>query len=190
VHDAGSGAALSQQIKAACAANHGLAGRAFLARLTASRDEVAAILRQGRESFVADDVPAEASGQVLRVAGRFALVATAGEIATAWGLTGWRQGEAMAAAVRLFHEWLALRGGAGDGETRAGLEAVRAFLETHGESRFTPWEADPATSARTANRAGFRRLEDGGLWFYVLPTAFRRELCRGFDAARWRSAVG
>lgn len=189
LHGLDSGAALSQAIKAACQQQHGTAGRAFLQQLVQQRDAVAGLIRDARASFLSEDVPAGASGQVVRAASRFALVAVAGEIATAWGLTGWQQGEAMAAAVRLFAEWLAGRGGAGDAETRDGLAAVRAFLEAHGESRFTPWDADPAAAARTMNRAGFKRLEDDGLWFYVLPAAFRKELCKGFNASNLAKAM-
>lgn len=189
LHDAASGAELSQHIKAACQRYHGTAGRAFLHQLAAQRDAVAGVIRDARASFLAEDVPAEASGQVIRAASRFALVAVAGELATAWGLTGWQQGEAMNAAVRLFGEWLGVRGGAGDAETREGLAAVRAFLEAHGESRFTPWDADPAATARTINRAGFRRLQEDGLWFYVLPNAFKRELCKGFNASHVAKAM-
>ena len=181
LHGMESGAALSQAIKAACQQQHGTAGRAFLQQLVQQRDTVATLIRDARTSFLAEDVPPNASGQVVRAASRFALVAVAGEIATAWGLTGWQEGEATAAAVRLFNEWLSGRGGAGDAETREGLAAVRAFLEAHGESRFTPWDADPAAAAHTMNRAGFKRLEDDGLWFYVLPAAFRKEICKGFN---------
>ncbi len=181
LHGMESGAALSQAIKAACQQQHGTAGRAFLQQLVQQRDAVATLIRDARVSFLAEDVPPSASGQVVRAASRFALVAVAGEIATTWGLTGWQEGEAMAAAVRLFNEWLSERGGAGDAETREGLAAVRAFLEAHGESRFTPWDANPAATACTINRAGFKRLEDDGLWFYVLPTAFRKEICKGFN---------
>ncbi|TCW29530.1 DUF927 domain-containing protein [Gulbenkiania mobilis] len=180
LHDEASGAALSQRIKESARRYHGTAGRDFLRKLTEERrEDVSDTIRDGIATFIADDVPSDASGQVIRAASRFALVAVAGEIATAWGLTGWQQGEAMASAIRLFREWIGSRGGAGDAETREGLAAVRAFLETHGESRFTSWDADPATAARTINRAGFRRMEDDGLWFYVLPAAFQREMCRG-----------
>ncbi|UDM17943.1 DUF927 domain-containing protein [Vogesella sp. XCS3] len=181
LHGMESGAALSQAIKAACQQQHGTAGRAFLQQLVQQCDAVATLIRDARASFLAEDVPPSASGQVVRAASRFALVAVAGEIATTWGLTGWQEGEAMAAAVRLFNEWLSGRGGAGDAETREGLAAVRAFLEAHGESRFTPWDANPAATACTINRAGFKRLEDDGLWFYVLPAAFRKEICKGFN---------
>ncbi len=189
LHHLESGAALSQAIKHACQHQHGHVGRAFLRQLVNEREPIPELIRQARASFLAEDVPAGASGQVIRAANRFALVALAGELASAWGLTGWPQGEAMRAAERLFREWLAGRGGTGDAETREGLAAVRAFLEAHGESRFTPWDADPAAAARTINRAGFRRLEGDGLWFYVLPTAFRQELCKGFNAANLAKAL-
>lgn len=189
LHHLESGAALSQAIKHACQHQHGHVGRTFLQQLVNEREATPELIRQARASFLAEDVPPGASGQVIRAANRFALVALAGELASAWGLTGWPQGEAMRAAERLFREWLAGRGGAGDAETREGLAAVRAFLEAHGESRFTPWDADPAAAARTINRAGFRRLETDGLWFYVLPTAFRQELCKGFNAASLAKAL-
>ncbi len=189
LHGMDSGAALSQAIKAACQQHHGTAGRVFLQQLVPQRDAVAGLIRDTRAGFLSENVPDGASGQVLRAANRFALVAVAGETATAWGLTGWPRGEAMAAAVRLFHEWLSGRGGAGDAETREGLAAIRAFLEAHGESRFTPWHEDPATTARTINRVGFKRLENDGPWFYVLPTAFRQELCKGFNAINLAKAM-
>ncbi|QDQ25991.1 hypothetical protein FNU76_06290 [Chitinimonas arctica] len=124
-----------------------------------------------------------------RVAQRFALVATAGEIATRWGLTGWAEGEAMAASLRLFKEWLALRGGAGDMEEQEGIDHVRHRLQTGFESQFTPWDADPATYSRTINRLGFRRQQTDGAHFYIFPSSFRNDICRGRDAERILSAM-
>jgi uncharacterized protein (DUF927 family) len=155
-----------------------VAGRAFLSELVQHLPEVKALVQQAHASMLTDDVPAGACGQVLRVAGRFALVGTAGELATEWGLTGWQPGEAAQAAVRLFHEWLALRGGSGDSEASEGIAQVRRFLETHGESRFSPWhESDHAS--RTHQRAGFLRAESEGICYYVLPEVFKREVCKG-----------
>jgi hypothetical protein len=72
---------------------------------------------------------------------------------------------------------------------------VRAFLEQHGSSRFeAAWTGDPYTPdgvapdplARTVNRAGFRRLvgerPDQRWEYYVLPEAWRQEVCKGLDA--------
>jgi uncharacterized protein (DUF927 family) len=191
LHGLAGGDVLSQRLAELTRQQHGTAGRAFLAALADSTTlaSLPAILKQGRDSFLADDVPVGADGQVKRVAGRFALVGSAGELATHFGLTGWPPGEATAAAVRLFGEWLAARGGAGSSEVREGIAAVRAFLEAHGESRFTYWETAEQDKTKTINRAGFRRTDNGDTWFYVLPEAFRREVCRGFNAAHVAAAM-
>ena len=150
-------------------------------------------------------LPPQADGQVGRVAARFALVAAAGELATALDILPWPAGEASAAAARCFNDWLAARGDNGPEEITAGLRQVRAFLELHGTSRFEEaWPKDTRNKAditpetelmirRTINRAGFRRLENEGTgenWeYYVLPEAWRGEVCAGFDAASIAKAM-
>ena len=75
---------------------------------------------------------------------------------------------------------------------------VRAFLEAHGESRFDPaWEDEAARARLEAagkghrfeqpmiQRAGFRKRAgtgDDASWdFFVLPEAWRSEVCKGHD---------
>jgi putative DNA primase/helicase len=60
------------------------------------------------------------------------------------------------------------------------LAQIRAFLEAHGASRFTSWDA--RDDARTVNRAGYRKDTDDGPEFYVEREVFRNELAKGFDA--------
>lgn len=176
------GAALSDRVKTESARYYGTAGRAFLRAAITQRGELAKIIKDGKAEFIKEAAINSPDGQVLRVVSRFALVAVAGELATSWGLTGWRQGEAWEAALRLFSEWLAARGGCGNSEAARGIAAVRSFLEAHGESRFTPWGDEDATRLRTINRVGFRKTEDdGGQWFYVLTQSFKLEVCKGFD---------
>ena len=59
-----------------------------------------------RREFLTYYVPEGASGQVQRFARRFALVATARELATKLGITGWEQGEALTGTVACFKAWL------------------------------------------------------------------------------------
>lgn len=89
------------------------------------------------------------------------------------------------------------------------LRAVRRFLEAHGEGRFTWWHrAADDHSAKTLNRAGFRRMLDAhgepirsnsqhavqfgdrmpasagqevSCEYFILPEVFRNEVCAGFD---------
>ena len=126
-----------------------------------------------------------------RVARRFALVASAGELASYYGLTGWQHGEATNAARKCFVAWLDSFGGTGNREERAMLDQVRAFFEAHGASRFASLDTQfPNVDQRTINRAGFvRTTADGVREFMVLPEAFKREVCAGFDAKAVTAAL-
>jgi len=173
-------AALSLALKEAAIRHHGAAGVAWLRAIVNDRDKLTDLITDGVRQFVAENAPAGAPGQVLRVAQRFGLVAMAGELATHYGLTGWPEGEATQAASRCFAAWLDSFGGTGNREERALLAQVRGFFETHGASRFE----DVAATAdqRILNRAGFYRTgQDGTRELLVLPEAFRRDVCAGFD---------
>jgi len=181
LHDQPSPAALSLAVKDAATRYHGAAGVEWLRRIVADRPKLADFIADGSRQFVEEAAPTDAAGQVLRVARRFALVAVAGELATHYGQTGWPKGEAINAARKCLDAWLEAFGGAGNREERAMLSQVRAFFEAHGASRFEDVMA--TTDQRIINRAGFYRTGGNGeREFLVLPEAFRREVCQGFDA--------
>jgi uncharacterized protein (DUF927 family) len=174
-------ALLAQGLKHACAQWHGSAGPQWLNHLVAVRSTLAERVKASMEAFMAEQVPSDASGQVMRVARRFALVAAAGELATQAGITHWDKGQASQAAACCFSSWIANFGGTGNREDRALLEQVRAFFETHGSSRFEDMTA--RLEQRVPNRAGFyRRDTEGEREYLVLPETFKREVCAGFDA--------
>ena len=136
LHEFADGAALSRHFNEVCQRYYGTAIRAFLGRLAderaAIRDEI-----KGRQAAFRDKVlPAGGAGQAISVAMRFGLVAAAGELATRYGVTGWRKGEATRAAKTCFEAWLGKRGGVGPEEERVMVEQVRSLLERYGESRF------------------------------------------------------
>ena len=127
--------------------------------------------------------------QAERVARRFGMAAAAGELATEAGLTGWPKGHATECVAKCFQNWLLNFGATGNREDRKLLAQVRAFFETHGASRFqeigTRHGVAEAFDVKVINRAGFvRRVEGGGREFIVLPEAFKRDVCAGFDAKR------
>lgn len=178
----------ADDLKRAAASHYGTGLPAFLRALVADPDKARGVLRNMRDALARDLVGAHADGQVRRVADRFALIAAAGELATAYNLTGWPPEEAERAIRQCFAAWLAGRGTKGAAEPAAMLAQVRAFLEAHGESRFTPWVTDDRTP-RTANRAGYRKSADTGPEYYVEREAFRRELAVGFDPAQVTRAL-
>lgn len=181
LHDQASPAALAVAVKDAAIKHHGAAGLAWLRCIVDDRPRLVDFIADGIRQFVEESAPKDAAGQVLRVARRFALVAVAGELATHYGLTGWQEGEAINAARKCFAVWLESFGGTGNREERAMLSQVRAFFEAHGASRFEDVANDK--DQRIPNRAGFYRTgANGEREFMVLPEAFKRDVCQGFDA--------
>lgn len=187
----GDSGALARHMNDAAGKVHGTLGRAWLEHLTGNTDTLPRELRQRIEAFEGRAVPDAASGQVQRVARRFALVAAAGELATAAGLTGWSEGEAQAATLRMFNAWLEARpAGTGTSETVAMLRQVRGWFEAHGEARFTDWDrAEDNHRPQTMNRAGWRKsietergmAEVEAIEWLVLPEVFRTEIAKGWS---------
>jgi len=141
-------------------------------------------LRESTDRFLATYVPDDASGEVRRVAERFAIAAFAGELASSCRhkLTGWPKGEATTSIASCFQAWLRRRGGAGSADTHALLSRIRAFFEAHGESRLEAYRAAQG-GLPVRDRAGFKRFDEVGVTEYmVLPEAFKRELCEGYDS--------
>jgi putative DNA primase/helicase len=200
---------LAEHIKFETRAVYGAPGRAFIEWLVGRVDELPELITPWVARLVKSWVPPGASGQVERVASRFALVAVGGELASAAGITGWNDGEAEAGVKVCFDAWLMQRGGAGDGEEALILRQVRQFLEAHGEARFPWWHRSADDHKPNAMyRAGVRvwiaedgerlrskmdhyskygdsasveQTESASCEYMVLPETFRGEVCRGFD---------
>ena len=179
LHETKSGAAFSDSLKYAATIHHGHAGRAFLEKLTRDTSNFGELLERVKNlpAFAATDD----EGQEKRAAGRFALVAMAGERATEYGLTGWPEGEALDAAVIAFDAWRNSRG-RGNNERRQVLEKVSGFIECHGDSRFS--DADKDFDIKIINRAGWFRDDADGHRVYLFTADGMREAIRGFEFKR------
>jgi uncharacterized protein (DUF927 family) len=138
LHGYANGQTFADEIKKRVQETHGTAGRAFVAWLVQDMPAALARVRELTQSFL-EHVPTTATGQVRRVAGKFALIGAAGELATAGGITGWAEGVALTAAAQCFQDWLRQRGGVGNAEEARALSQVRLFFERFGEARFKPW---------------------------------------------------
>ncbi|WP_027368265.1 DUF927 domain-containing protein [Desulfocurvibacter africanus] len=185
LHGHASPTLFADSIKRAAVTHYGHAFRAFVARMASEMDQVRTGVLEAIPAFVDGACPADADGQVRRVAARFALCAVAGEMAAEWGILPWRAGEALEAAKRCLDEWIAGRGGAGASEDRAILTVVRLFLEQHGAARFQDLDEEgKANAEKCINRAGFRRKTPGGHEFIFLPSVFDAEVLRGHDVNR------
>ncbi|RQV69420.1 DUF927 domain-containing protein [Burkholderia cenocepacia] len=179
LHGVAGGAELSTVINEAAVNHYGTAAVAFLEALCRDRDEIGIWLKEEIRRFVDGNLPSDSSGQAHRVCQRFALIGLAGEYATAAGITGWNEGDALGAAADCFAVWLDGRGGAGNQEKDSILSHVKAFFEAHEESRFS--DLNDISDRPTINRAGFRRVTESGTEYFVLPEIFKREICSGFE---------
>lgn len=185
LHDAPDPASFAQGFKVAAARSYGTAARAFLHRLVADLDGARDGVADLRRRFVGAVVSDGADGQVRRVADRFALVAAAGELATAAGVTGWGAGVASDAAKRCFRDWVQERGGVGSGEVTDARARLRKAVEADGYSRFLPWKHDPRVVMRAnalgyVQRAGGDGLEDVPPVYYLHHSGIS-ELLSGLD---------
>jgi putative DNA primase/helicase len=184
LHGAVSAGMFAEELRQATEKYYGAPIRRFLELLTARHAadpaDLTELFRASRSEFLDAQLPENASGQVRSVCGGFALVAAAGSLATAFGLTGWADDEADRAAAACFFSWLERRGSAGDHDIESGIRQVIAFIEAHGSSRFE--QAWQENSERVINRVGFRRRDDDKPWEYmVLPEQWRSEITKGFD---------
>jgi putative DNA primase/helicase len=182
LHDLANGTQFSDAIKSTCGKHFGHAGRAFLEKLTLDRQDFCARLDALK---ALPEFTQGGEGQDKRAAGRFAVVALAGELATEYGLTGWPAGEATKAAVQAFKAWQGERG-QGNDEKRQIIERVQSFIDRHGDARFSNTQVDQYTPV-VRDRAGWWR--DCGptlqTWREYLFTADGlREALKGFDFRR------
>jgi putative DNA primase/helicase len=185
LHGAVDGATFADRAKAAAAEQYGTAGPAFVKQYLKDPEHALAAARMFREKFkvaAVERFSLDAEGQVSRAVDRVSLVAAAGEMATVWGLTGWKPGAALDAALIVLGLWLDGRGGRGAAEAREAVERARAFIVAHGASRFEDISGSNANGPKDRpinNRAGWK---DGKL-FYVPPTVWA-EIHKGADPKR------
>ncbi len=201
LHGHESGGTLADALRLDVLRTYGTPGRAWLEHLTSNTEGLSHKLRERMAAIESAIVPDAASGQV-RDAGRFfALVAAAGEMATAdANLTGWPEGAAIEAARRCFNAWIAARtGGIGLSEDAQILRQVREWFGTYGEMNFKRWgvtDSDhaPAVPMMTGwrkpdygddhNTTGDRVQVEVGRTWYTLADKFRSTVCKGLPYRR------
>lgn len=198
LHGQPDGGAFTNHLKAAAAKHYGTAGRAFVAALIEHLADVPRTLEKVERQFFAEWVTPDAGGQVRRVAGAFALVATAGELAAEWQVCPWPQREAFDAAGLMFRAWLAGRPTAGNLEEAQILAHARAVMERNWQARFVDWHrvseenADLSRMAAVPDALGFRKKavpwneDEPAYLFYVGRARFQEEFATkaGFKPRR------
>jgi putative DNA primase/helicase len=174
----GDASAFANSIKLAATTAYGTAGPEFVRRLiaeTVNGEDVRGLISQ----FVMAEIPGAVDGQVGRAAQRFGLVAAAGALAAKFGIVPWPVGAARNAAAWALARWIELRGGTEPAEARQAIEAVRLFIEAHGDARFA--SVDDADARPVPNRAGYRKGGGTEREWWILPQVWKAEICAGHD---------
>ncbi len=191
LHGFNGGAEFSRHLEHMTEQHKGYAITAFLEQITAlDFTELQTTIKELVRHWVSEHVPANANGQVLRAANKFALIAVAGEMARGFGILPWKDQEANNAAFICYNAWLSERGGIGSHEVREGIRAIRSFIESNGASRFNDIDN---SGEKVINRAGFKRSVNGGdeTEFLIFPRVFKGEVLSGSknDKAIIRQAI-
>lgn len=135
-----------------------------------------------KAKFFQHHVDPNASGEVFRVAEKFALVAMGGYLASKNGLTGWETNEVKTVTINLFNEWLDRRGGSGAFDVSEGCRKIIAAIDKRAHSDFHDLDDDFKTKPQ--NRIGYkRRSDDGGTEFIFTSPQFA-DLCKGYNQKR------
>ena len=200
--------ALSDYINTMSLENRGVVGRAFIQHIQPQLDTIKHRLTDAINQQSSDQT---LSGQSRRVLARFILAGEALEIATEAGLTGWAQGEGMAACLACFDTW-ERRQGKMSFEDKAILDQATLWLARHHQSRFvdidqlaqeeedlkagkSPAKRDTIRDAagykkRTPHSTGHPRTEqECNLVYLVDPAVFREEIAKGFDVKKVASVL-
>lgn len=159
LHGEATGDAFARRIALASAADYGHAGPAFVEWLLKDKEARLKAAVRLMEAFCADAArqTGEVDGQVQRAINRLAVFAAAGELASDAGITGWAQGAANMALLKMLEVWISGRGGKGSAEATDAVQRMQDFLLKHGDSRFETLASSSDGNPRTVvNRAGWR----------------------------------
>lgn len=168
--------AFARQLKRNCTDYYGSAGSAFLDALVgnaSSAHELRSVVRKMVQKSAEELTPDQAEQEQRRAIQRFALVQTAGLLASRLGIIP-QQPEQVCEAIQYVRDiWIGEHRGISD-QARA-VHSVREFILTHG-SRFR--DANNDAGAKIHSLAGYRD-QTRNLWLFT-DSGFK-EACGGHD---------
>ncbi|MBT0511374.1 DUF927 domain-containing protein [Morganella morganii subsp. morganii] len=188
LHECESGKHHADTIKVNCRAHYGSAGRQWIEYLSAHKDEAREAYHSAQKRWN-KLIPANYGEQVHRASDRFAMVEAA--LLTGRIITGWGEQDCRDAVQAVFNVWLA-EFGTGNKEIEQIVEQATAFLNTYGMSRYAPLPYDERDMP-VRDLAGYRERkgghDDAPVIFYTLPSAFKQEMAKGFNAESFAAAL-
>lgn len=155
---------------------HGVAGKEWLNYLTQDKNNAQLLAEKLFNEFKDLLNSSNQQGHIQRVVDFFALIATAGEMATQAGITGWNSGTALNAIQFVYNDWLSKFQYVGNFEDKQILKKIKSFFEANSSSRFEIINP-PLNSLgyepiqKISSRIGFIKNDrNGSRKFLVFPT--------------------
>ncbi len=136
LHGFSNGAEFSSYLNRASVTYYGAAIREFIQYVADKYEQVKENIELAKAKFFQNHVDPNASGEVFRVAEKFALVAMGGYLASKIGLTGWETNEVKNVTINLFNEWVDRRGGIGAFDVSEGCRKIIAAIDKRAHSDF------------------------------------------------------
>lgn len=186
-HNYQNGKQHADALKDAYQHHHGAAGREWIKWLADHQQQAIDTVREC-EARWRSLIPADYGEQVHRVGARFAILEAAlllGDVVTGWDAQTCRD-----AIQHSYNAWVR-EFGTGNKEHQQIIEQTEAFLNAHGLSRFAPFPYSPA-DLPIKDLAGYRQRgehEESPMIFYTFPSAFEREIAKGFNAKQFAEVL-
>lgn len=181
VHDYGDGGVFADELNHNVEQYHGTAGRAFIKELSENKDDWVAIAQGLRRDFLTSLGLSAADAQVRRVAGHFATIVAAGELASQLSITGWPEGQAAWAGEDCFKSWLEVRGGDNAQEADVAVTTVQNKLIQFGHSKFIT-EENPTPRGQYWGRKV-------GSSYFIFVHIFNEQICKGMNSRSVKSEL-
>jgi putative DNA primase/helicase len=141
LHGEKSAAVFADRLRDAALHYYGYAGPAFVERFI---KELPAVSLGEKLAKIVATFAEPLSAQQQRVWRSFAVVALAGELASAWKILPWGTGTALQAATKLFRLWLVSQPQSAASREHAQIcKAITDFVDTHLDSRFSNIDSMP-----------------------------------------------
>lgn len=179
LHSFNNGSEFANYMRENTAKYYGIPSIEFIKHILQQLNDIPNNYRQEFQTLNQKYLPEKAEGQDMRAFERFMFVGFAGELAIKYGIVCWSPDTAYQAAVSCFNSWLEDKEGVGDDENRQILEQARSFLELHGHSRF--FDLNGFSDQKVNNMAGYKTAYKDEITFYISPTVFKNEICKGFS---------
>lgn len=182
IHGRKNGEVFADELTRQARSHYGTLGRAFVAWLQDHRAEAVQWVEKAQQRMLTA-VPEGAAPTVRRATRKFAILSAAAEMASAAGLTGWTEAEAINGVETTWQRWMGAFGIEDRDDARL-IEQAIAVLQASQFSRFVllPMSDDDPV---VHNMMGYKRYTSTGEpIFMVTPGAFKSEVIAGYEARR------